>query len=77
LKFKFLKFSSLSGHHIGQGIQSYFCCGERSFAEIYISNLGMVTVSDSNFGSSLSDALVGIFGRSLLVELVHNLVKLN
>jgi hypothetical protein len=39
--------------------------------------LGMVTVSDSNFGSSLNDALVWIFGRSLLVELVHNLVKLN
>jgi hypothetical protein len=59
LKFKFLKFSSLSDHHIGQGIQSYFCCGERrSFAEIYISKLGMVTVSDSNFGSSFSDALV-------------------
>jgi hypothetical protein len=54
-----LKFSSLSDHHIGQGIQSYFCCGERrSFAEIYISKLGMVTVSDSNFGSSFSDALV-------------------
>jgi hypothetical protein len=29
-----------------------------SFAKIYISNLGMVAVSDSNFGSSLNDALV-------------------
>jgi hypothetical protein len=59
LKFKFSKFSSLSDHHIGQGTLSYFCFKERrSFAEIYISKLGMVAVSDSNFGSSLSDALV-------------------
>jgi hypothetical protein len=35
LKFKFLKFSSLSDHHIGQGILSYFCFKERrSFQEI-------------------------------------------
>jgi hypothetical protein len=39
--------------------------------------LGIVTVSDSNFGSSLSDALIWILGRNLLVELVCNLVKLN
>jgi hypothetical protein len=35
-----------------------------SFAKIYISNLGMVAVSDSNFGSSLNDVhfeiLVGL-----------------
>jgi hypothetical protein len=37
----------------------------------------MVNDSDSNFGSSLSDVLVWIFGGSLLVELVHHLVKLN
>jgi hypothetical protein len=37
----------------------------------------MVSVSDSNFGSSLSEVLVWNFGRSLLVELVQHLVKLN
>jgi hypothetical protein len=49
----------LGTQHIGQGILSYFCFKERrSFAEIYISKLGMVAISDSNFGSSFSDALV-------------------
>jgi hypothetical protein len=59
LKFEFLKFSTLGDQHIGQGFLPYFCFKERrSFAEIYISKLGMVAVSDSNFGSSFSDALV-------------------
>jgi hypothetical protein len=32
-------------HHIGQGFQGYFCFEEiTSFAKIYISNLGIVTV---------------------------------
>jgi hypothetical protein len=49
----------LGAQHIGQGIQSYFCYGERlSFAEIYISKFDMVNDLDSNFGSSLGDALV-------------------
>jgi hypothetical protein len=40
LKFEFLKTSSLGDHHIGQGMQSYFCSGEiTSFAKILISNL--------------------------------------
>jgi hypothetical protein len=54
-----LKFSSLSDQHIGQGVLSYFCSGEiAGFAQILIQIFGIVTVSDSNFGSSLSDALV-------------------
>jgi hypothetical protein len=49
----------LGAQQIGQGILSYFCFKERrSFAEILFQILSMVTVSDSNFGSSLSDALV-------------------
>jgi hypothetical protein len=40
LKFKFLKFSSLGDHHIGQGILLYFCFKEINFfAKILISNL--------------------------------------
>jgi hypothetical protein len=59
LKFEFLKFSSLSDQHIGQGVLSYFCFGEiAGFAQILIQIFGIATVSDSNFGSSLSDALV-------------------
>jgi hypothetical protein len=50
-KFEFLKFSTLGDHHIGQGFQSYFCYREMlSFAEILFAFLGIVTVSDSNFG---------------------------
>jgi hypothetical protein len=37
----------------------------------------IVSVSDSNFGSSLSDVPVWNLDKCLLVELVHNLVKLN
>jgi hypothetical protein len=41
----------LGGHHIGQGFQEYFCYKEITcFAKIYISNFGIVTVSDSKFG---------------------------
>jgi hypothetical protein len=50
---------------------------KKQFCRNLISNFGIVSVSDSNFGSSFSDALVWIFGRSLLVELVPNLGKLN
>jgi hypothetical protein len=58
-KFEFLKFSTLVDQHIGQGFQSYFCYKERiGFAEILFAFLGIVTVSDSNFGSSLSDVLI-------------------
>jgi hypothetical protein len=58
-KFEFLKFSTLVDQHIGQGFQSYFCYKEMlSFAEILFEILGIVTVSDSNFGSSLSDVLI-------------------
>jgi hypothetical protein len=50
-KFEFLKTATVGLHHIGQGFQGYFCSEEiTSFAKIYISNLGIVTVSDSNFG---------------------------
>jgi hypothetical protein len=47
-----------------------------SYKNLYF-KFDMVSVSDSNFGSSLSGVLVWNFGRSLLVELVHNLVQLN
>jgi hypothetical protein len=51
LKFEILKFFTLGGHHIGQGFQEYFCYKEITcFAKIYISNFGIVTVSDSKFG---------------------------
>jgi hypothetical protein len=50
-KFEFLKTATVGLHHIGQGFQGYFCFEEiTSFAKIYISNLGIVTVSDSKFG---------------------------
>jgi hypothetical protein len=59
LKFEILKFSTLGDQHIGQGFQIYFCYQEWfSFAEIFIPKFDMVKVSDSNFGSSLSDVLV-------------------
>jgi hypothetical protein len=49
--FKFLKTTTVGLHHIGQGFQGYFCFEEiTSFAKIYISNLGIVPVSDSVFG---------------------------
>jgi hypothetical protein len=58
-KFEILKFSTLGDQHIGQGFQWYFCSEERiRFAEILFAFLGIVTVSDSNFGSSLSDVLI-------------------
>jgi hypothetical protein len=39
------------GQDIGQGFRGYFCFKEiTSFAKIYISNLGIVPVSDSVFG---------------------------
>jgi hypothetical protein len=58
-KFEFLKISCLSDQHIGQGVLSYFCFGEiAGFAQILIQFFGIATVSDSNFGSSLNDALV-------------------
>jgi hypothetical protein len=47
------------------------------FCRNHISNLGIVTVSDSKFGWSLSDVLIWIFVRNFLIELVCNLVKLN
>jgi hypothetical protein len=44
-KFKFLKTSTLGDQHISPGFQIYFCYQEWfSFAEIYISKLGMVTI---------------------------------
>jgi hypothetical protein len=50
-KFKFLKTATVGCQDIGQGFQGYFCFEEiTSFAKIYISNLGIVTVSDSKFG---------------------------
>jgi hypothetical protein len=50
-KFEILKISSLGDRHIGQGFQSYFCYREMlGFAEILFAFLGIVTVSDSNFG---------------------------
>jgi hypothetical protein len=77
-KFEILKISTLGDQHIGQGFQSYFWYREMlSFAEILFAFLGIVTVSDSNFGWSLSDVLFWILVRNLLVELVSNLVKLN
>jgi hypothetical protein len=58
-KFEFLKFSTLGDQHICQGFQWYFCFTEMlSFAEILFAFLSMVTVSDSNFGSSLSNVLI-------------------
>jgi hypothetical protein len=55
LKFEFLKIFTLGGQHMRQGCQRYFCYKERlSFAEIIFRILGMVTVSDSKFGRSLS-----------------------
>jgi hypothetical protein len=58
-KFEFLKTFTLGGQHISQGFQRYFCCQEWfSFAEVYISKFGIVTVSDSKFGRSLGDFLI-------------------
>jgi hypothetical protein len=54
-----LKTFTLGGQHISQGVQRYFCYkGGFSFAEIYISKFGIVTVSDSKFGRSFSDVLI-------------------
>jgi hypothetical protein len=50
-KFEILNTSTLGDQQIGQGFQSYFCYKEKlSFAEILFAFLGIVTVSDSNFG---------------------------
>jgi hypothetical protein len=57
--FKFLKTATVGLHHIGQGFQGYFCFEEiTSFAKIYISNLGIVTVSDSKFRQILKEVRV-------------------
>jgi hypothetical protein len=59
LKFKFLKTSTLGDQHINPGFQIYFCYHDWfSFAEILFAFLSIVTVSDSNFGRCLSQALV-------------------
>jgi hypothetical protein len=59
LKFEFLIFSTLGDQHMSPSFQSYFCYKERTgFAEILIHILGIVTISDSNFSSSLSDVLI-------------------
>jgi hypothetical protein len=58
-KFEILKISTFGDQHIGQGFQSYFCYkAGLSFAEIYNSKFGIVTVSDSKFDRSLSDVLI-------------------